>query len=227
VLETLSNHACDEVVCPPVGGPRDSACTREEILRHLERGDVLFQKGDTRAALYQVQSGSLCHYIVWEDGPPEVIEFAFPGDIVGLGAMEHHVSTAQAMTRTTLRLVSPPEFERRLDADGQLAARLAAAIDREFDVLKARAIRCVPAAAEKRLAALLVAISGINASEGRDPARVGDEVSSAFVADQLGLSLEDVTDALVSLRKRGFITAGADDLRLVDIAGLERLSAAA
>ncbi len=106
------------------------------IARRLATNDVLFQKGDTRTALYRVESGALCHFIPWDDGRYEVIEFAFPGDIVGLGHIDTHLSTAEAVVETTVSRVSPADFEHELATDGQLAARLAVAADREFEVLE-------------------------------------------------------------------------------------------
>ena len=109
--------------------------------RALATGDVLFQTGDTHAQLYRVESGAICHYIGWDDGSHEIIEFAFPGDIIGFGHLEAHISTARAVVATTVSLVSEQDFQRALETDGQLAARYAAASDREFDHLRARAIK--------------------------------------------------------------------------------------
>lgn len=103
-------------------------------VRHLAINDTLFQKGDTRAALYRVERGALCHYIQWDDGRHEVIEFVFPGDIIGFGYAETYVSTAQAVIETKVSRVSQAEFERELAADGQLASRLSVAADREFEI---------------------------------------------------------------------------------------------
>ncbi len=47
--------------------------------RTLAGGEVLFQAGDTRARLYRVERGALCHYRRWDDGRCEIIEYAFPG----------------------------------------------------------------------------------------------------------------------------------------------------
>ena len=59
--------------------------------RSLARGEVLFHTGDKRGKLYRIESGALCHYLRWEDGRREIIEFAFPGDIVGFGHLQSHV----------------------------------------------------------------------------------------------------------------------------------------
>jgi CRP/FNR family transcriptional regulator, anaerobic regulatory protein len=114
--------------------------------RLLATGDILFQVGDTRAQPYCVKRGALCHYTGWDDtgwddGRHEVIECAFPGDIIGFGNLEAHISTARAMVETEVSLVAEHDFQRALDTDGHLAARVTAAADREFDYVRAQAVK--------------------------------------------------------------------------------------
>jgi CRP/FNR family transcriptional regulator len=197
------------------------------LVRRLAQGDILYQKGDTRSALYRVESGALCHYILYEDGRHEVIEFAFPGDIVGLGHLEAHISTSQAVVATEVSQVSALDLDREIAADSQLALRLAAAADREFEVLRARALAARERTPAHKLAALLAALSHINGSEGRDPALIGDDLSPGTVAARLDLSVDDVTHALVELQRQGLIAATSKGLRLENIGGLEKLADAA
>ena len=69
------------------------------ILQKVPTGTILFKLGDQRR-LYRVERGAVCHYIRWTNGRHDVIEFAFPGDIIGLGHLSTHVSTAHAMVET-------------------------------------------------------------------------------------------------------------------------------
>ncbi len=74
-----------------------------------------------------------------------------------------------------------------------------------------------------RVAALLSSISHNNHYEGRDPAVIPDCFSSGFVADLLGLSVSDLSDALVELKRRGLLQAEGSALRLTDLQALEGL----
>ena len=195
--------------------------------RTLSRGEVLFQLGDTRAKLYRVERGALCHYLRWEDGRREIIEFAFPGDIVGFGYLESHISTAQAISETAVSLVTPEDFECARETDGQLASRVAAAADREFDFLRAQAVQAGEGKPVVRLASFLTALSHISASEGRDPSLVTDEVSSGFVAEQLAMSVDGLARALRELESRGIVQPTPQGLRIADIDALEKFADAA
>ena len=74
-----------------------------------------------------------------------------------------------------------------------------------------------------RVAALLSAISHNNRYEGRDPAVIPDCFTSGFVADLLGLRVDDLTDALVELKQQGLVQEQGSAVRLTDLPALERL----
>lgn len=94
--------------------------------------------------------------------------------------------------------------------------------DVEFERKKQRVIeRSDPVI---RVAAFLVAISRQNEHEGRDATIVYDSLKSDAVAELLGLDLDILSRALVTLQRKGLVeSANADRLRLKDIDGLERL----
>jgi CRP/FNR family transcriptional regulator len=211
----------------PVSGKSFSAPDDAEIvLQNVGTGEILFQPGNERA-LYRVERGAICHYMLWADGRHDVIEFAFPGDIIGLGHLAQHVSTAQAMVDTVVSLVPEHEFAAALESDDRLSFRLASAVEREFDYLrdKALAARQVPAAA--RVANFLLALSSMNAPEGRDPDLISDEITAGFVAKQLDMSIEKLTAALLSLKKEGAVKETPAGLRIVDPLTLQRVADAA
>jgi len=195
--------------------------------RTLARSEILFQTGERRGKLYRVESGALCHYLRWEDGRREIVEFAFPGDIVGFGHLPQHVSTAQAMVETTVSQVAKAEFDRLLETDGQLAARFAAAGDREFEYLREVTVKSGSVKPVERVASFLTALSHMSEVEGRDPTLVAEEISSGDVAEHLDMTLDGLVAALRELERRGMVaTAGNGRLRIADRPALEKLAAA-
>ncbi len=192
--------------------------------RTLAGGEVLFQAGDTRARLYRVARGALCHYRRWDDGRCEIIEFAFPGDIIGFGHLEAHISTARAMVETVVSTVTPQEFERALGCDDHLAGRLSAAADREFDLLRDRAVASGKGKPVERLASFLAALSHVGAHEGRDPMIVSDDLSSGLVAEHLDMTIDVLVGALRELEQRGMVRSTDKGLRISDVGALEQLA---
>jgi CRP/FNR family transcriptional regulator len=196
-------------------------------VRRLSRGETLFRAGDPRRQLYRVERGALCHYLRWNDGRHEVIEFAFPGDVIGFGYLAAHTSTAQAVARTIVSPVSEAEFERLCEADGQLAARFAAAADREFEYLRLCAVESGRGKPAKRVASFLAALSRMSAGEGRDPKVITDEFSSGVVAEHLEMTVDALAAVLRELEAQGLVTSARGALRIADVEALERFADAA
>jgi CRP/FNR family transcriptional regulator len=196
------------------------------VVQNVDTGEFLFHPGDTRA-LYRIESGAICHYMLWADGRHDVIEFAFPGDIVGIGYLHHHVSTAQAMVDTVVSLVSEEEFETILESDDRLSFRQASASEREFEYLREKTLSDGPKPAAARVANFLIALSSMNGPEGREEALIADDITAGFVADKLDMSIDKLGAALLSLKKHGAVKETADGLRIVDMPMLQRLADAA
>lgn len=196
------------------------------VLQNVETGQLLFHPGAKRA-LYRVESGAICHYMLWADGRHDVIEFAFPGDIIGLGHMDSHVSTAQAMVDTVVSLVSDDDFALALEHDDRLSFRQAAAVEREFEHLREKTLGAGARPAAARLANFLIALSNANDPEGRDPGMIADDITAGFVADKLDMSIEKLGAALLSLKKEGAVKETEKGLRIIDMPALKRLADAA
>jgi CRP/FNR family transcriptional regulator len=196
-------------------------------VRRLARGETLFHTGDERDQLYRVERGALCHYVRWDDGHHEVIEFAFPGDIIGFGHLAMHTSTAQAVAKTIVSRISEAEFEQLLETDGQLAARFAAAGDREFEFMRLRSVEVGRGNPLKRVAAFLAALARLNANEGRTPGVITEEFSSGAVAGHLNMTVADLAGVLRQLEADGLVASDTGGLRISDIDALERYADAA
>lgn len=196
------------------------------VLQTVDTGEILFQAGDERT-LYRIERGAVCHYMLWADGRHDVIEFAFPGDIVGLGHLREHVSTAQAMVDTVVSLVSGETFSAALDSDDRLAFQLSAAVEREFDYLRDKSIAAAHVPAAARVANFLLALSSMNGREGRETDLIPDQITAGFVADKLNMSIDKLGAALLCLKKEGAVKETPAGLRIVDQHTLQRLAEAA
>ena len=192
--------------------------------RHVTNGSTLFRPGEPRQ-LYRVESGALCHYALSAEGQYDIIEFAFPGDIIGLGYLTTHVSTAKAMADTYVSVITDADLDRALTNDNRLYFRVAEAGEREFDYLRDKSLKAGPLTPLQRLANFLLAIVSINVSEGRGLPIVTDDVSSGYVAEQLQMSIDTLAKVLLNLRENGVVDVVGKRLRILDIAALETVAA--
>jgi len=161
------------------------------------------------------------------DGEHEIIEFAFAGDIIGLGHSPTHVSTAKAMVESNVSVITDADFDRALQNDNKLFFKLADAGEREFDYFRNRSLEGDLLPPLERVANYLLAISSIEISEGREATIIADDFSSGFVADQLQISVDTLTTVLLSLQRSGFVDVSDLGLRILDVPGLEKLAATA
>jgi CRP/FNR family transcriptional regulator len=225
-MESVCRSGNIELPCEEIGKLNPASLASGSVLQNVETSEILFQAGEERA-LYRVERGAICHYMLWADGRHDVIEFAFPGDIIGLGHLRHHVSTAQAMVDTVVSLVSEEEFASALETDDRLSFRLAAAVEREFDHLRDRALSAEEQPAAARVANFLLAISSLNGPEGRDRTLISDDITAGFVAEKLDLSIEKLGAALLSLKKQGAVKETPAGLRILNTETLQKLADAA
>lgn len=200
-----------------------AALTPERNRLMIAHGESLFTPGTPRAAAYVVEAGALCHYIVWPDGSHDVIECAFPGDIVGLGSLGEHISTAQAMVDTAVVPLTGSELASALQSNAALAARMASATDREFEFLRHRALQPGLRPVLNRIAAYLLAVAGNACRSGETHLASGVEGEQAL-ALILEIPAADVRDAMAELRDRGLITERDGALVIADAGGLEKLA---
>src|SRR5262249_61648793 len=81
-------------------------------LRRVEAKEFLFAEGDAMSHVYKIETGALALYKVLADGRRQVMGFAYPGDIVGLGVDAEYTMNAQAVKATRVRCL-PGEARRQ------------------------------------------------------------------------------------------------------------------
>lgn len=187
-------------------------------------GETLFHPGDRRQA-FRIESGAACQFQRWPDGRVDMFECAFQGDVIGLGYLPDHTSSAVAMVDTVVSVMPTDTLEHRLASDDRLALSLAAAGEREFEFLRAKSVRTALLPPLQKVANYLLAIASIEHSEGRESVLVSDEVASGFVASQLRMNIDTLSMALLSLRRSGILDLSGNRLKIVDVGRLEAVAA--
>ena len=118
-------------------------------------------------------------------------------------------------TETAQNFITPPSYRRGLPAT------------KLVDAAPVTTPACIPkthADPLARIAALLISISRNNGYEGRDPSVMPDALTSGFVADLLGIHIDELATLLVDLNRRGLVETCGSTLKLKDMPALERLA---
>jgi CRP/FNR family transcriptional regulator, anaerobic regulatory protein len=194
-------------------------------IRKLVRNEILFEAGDIKTSLYRVETGALCVYATRPDLKIEVIEFALAGDLVGIGFLETHASSARATVETKVRCFALADMDRLIARDERAKARYDAAVRREFAFRRDSLVKASRERPVMRLAAFLIALSSRNREEGRDPTVIDDALDCTVIAQYLSMSVDLLALALVQLEMRGLVQpAPHRGLRLNDLVALEAIA---
>lgn len=200
---------------------------------HLSSGSVrmnrarehVFVAGDPHTHVFHVESGAVCLYKIMPDGRRQVIDFAFPGDIIGLGSHADHTLNAQALEPTRLRCVPVARLARLAGRDPSLGLKLYEAMSRELIAAQDHLFTVGQRSACERVACFLLALSRRNRQQCRNAQTLVLPMTRADIADFLGLTIETVSRTLTKLKSAKIIDLEQCTLvRLLDIVKLERLA---
>ncbi|MDO9527420.1 MAG: Crp/Fnr family transcriptional regulator [Gemmobacter sp.] len=205
-----------------------------EFMRHFKTGEVtvprgatILSQGERSATLYTVLSGLGTRSVMLEDGRRQVINFAFPGDFLGLqaGIMGEMRHTVNAITPMTLCAFSRDRVWELFQNQPARAYDLTwiAAVEEHF--LGETIVTLGQRDATERMAWAYVRIwrrlsaVGLAKNDGVPlPFRQHD------LADALGMSLVHTNRVVAALRRAGLATWSNGWLQLHNLAALSALA---
>ncbi len=213
--------------CGPHPAPANDldACLARGSLRRLEAKEFLFADGDRVSHLYRIETGTVVLFKILADGRRQVMGFAYPGDLIGLGVEGEHVMNAQAVKPTRLRSL-PVSILRQATANNPaLCLKLYEALARELAATRDLMLTTGQRSAMERLTGFLLALSRRNARSGQDPTRFELPMTRTDIGDFLGLTIETVSRTFTKLRKMGILELPrCNEVRLVDINQIESVA---
>lgn len=218
------------ITCPLLAceGLRPPDPEQRAWLQAFKAGEIRVAKGDTVLAqgawstgVFTLLSGMLVRYRLLEDGRRQIINFMFPGDLVGLqGAFDDPLlHGVEALTPALLchfprdRFFDLVTSHPRLSFDVTwLAAKEEAALEEHIVALGQRSAR-------ERIAylALFLVQRGIDTGMTRDGV-LEIAVNQSQIADMLGLSLVHTNRTLQALRRAELVSWTASEISIPDMA---------
>lgn len=197
----------------------------QSSLRRVEEKELLFAEGDHVSHVYRVETGALALYKVLADGRRQVIGFAYPGDIVGLGLDDKYSMNAQAVKSTRVRCLTALSLHKSAANDPELSLKLYETIARELAATRDLMLTTGQRSAIERVAGFLLALSRRNRRNSQDPASLELPMTRTDIGDFLGLTIETVSRTFTKLRIMGLIELPhSNEVKLHDIDTLEELA---
>jgi CRP/FNR family transcriptional regulator, anaerobic regulatory protein len=190
-------------------------------VRRLSAKEHIFCEGDARAHVFRIEEGVVAVYKTLPDGRRQIIDFAYPGDLVGLGVLDEHMLSAQATCATKVRCLSASALERMAESDAHLALKLYKSVCQELAATRSLLVTVGQRSAVERIAAFLVGLHRRTATPGSMMVTLAMRRSD--IADLLGLTIETVSRTFTKLRDMGVIDVEQGGTH-VDLRDLARLS---
>ena len=198
---------------------RVSVGTRE--LR-VQRGDILFQKGDPTRGFYIVVYGQVKLLFITPNGDEKVIEIMGPGQSFGEALMfmeKPYIVTAHALVDTMLLHVSKEVVFEELDRDPKFARRMIAGLSRRLHHLisdvESYSLR---SATQRVIGYLLQPDHDDDEAHGRTMVTL--PASKSVIASRLNITPEHFSRILHELTEAQLIEVTG---RTVRILGMEKL----
>ena len=197
--------------------------------RRVKRGENLFGSGDEFTAIYAIRSGFFKTSVVDGEGREQVTGFYMGGELLGMEGIGsgRHASTAVALEDGEVCVMPYSLVESMARDYPQLQRHLHSVLSRE--IVRDHGVMMLLGSmrAEERLAAFLSNLSKRFVRRGYSPSDFHLRMTREEIGSYLGLKLETVSRLFSQFQKDGLIEVEQKHVRIVDIAGLEKILSSA
>ncbi len=195
-------------------------------LNPLEQGSYLYQQGDKFDSLYIVKSGSLKSYMTDADGVEQIVNFNFPGDLLGLDAIEGHFHTTstRALQTSAVCKLSWNDFNTLNQKCTHFYSQCLSIFSQEMVHIHHMVMAMGQKGVEQKLAIFLLTISERMKMHGFSATEFNLSMPRSDIANFLGVASETVSRELSKLQKEGILQV---DRRRVQITCMGNLKSIA
>ena len=181
---------------------------------------VVFNAGDKKNCVFRIESGAVELEWFLDDGSSGCIERLGPGQVFGVGFLDHNIANAVVVERSCISCwprVLAPSFR---DAPS-MRERETIETAREFEHRKALVLNGRSKEVSRRIAGFLCLAAQFNVRDGRDPRLIDEAMAPSALASLLQIDADALGRGLVILERLGLITRDSPcSLRICDLTAL-------
>lgn len=208
-------HDCIECPLLDCEGLRPLDLEQRKFMQGFKQGEFVIDKGTQSLVqgsisphVYTLLKGVLFRYRILEDGRRAIVNFVFPGDLIGLqGAMDEPLlHGCEALTDATLCVFSRDRVVELFAEQPRLGFDLTWLAAKEESALEELLVSIGRRTAKERLVYLAIFLIERGIATGLvKKGTLEITVTQAQIGDTLGLSLVHTNRTLQSLRKKGLV----------------------
>lgn len=194
--------------------------------RKFLRGTHLFRQGDEFHRLYTLKSGAIKSYISNTDGTEQIVEFHFPGDVIGLDALtnQKYHSSAIALEKSFACAFPYSCFKGLCHSNPDLHYKIETQLSNSIQQKHEFLMILNTNTAEAKVAHFLCDISMRFSLRGLSPSDLHLHMSRVEIGNYLGLAPETVSRILTKFERKGLIRAKSKNILLKDFPALRDYS---
>jgi CRP/FNR family transcriptional regulator len=217
-------------LCLPAGLCAEDLARLDNVVyarRRVRRGDTLFTSGTPFSAVYAIRSGFFKTSLVDGEGREQVTGFFMGGELMGLDGLGSgsYNGTAVALEDSEVCVLPYALVEEMAREIPALARHLHTVLARE--IVRDHGVMMLLGSmrAEERLATFIINLSKRFVRRGYSASEFHLRMTREELGSYLGLKLETVSRLFSAFQKDGYIEVQQKHVRILDIAGLEKLLA--
>lgn len=181
--------------------------------QHVQPGEVVLLHGQSADRLYQIISGTVRCCTFTSQGRRQIFRFALKGELLGFVDLETWHFTAEAVDHVILRSIPRARMEARLETEPRLQRAVRKLVSAELADRERQMMALAYTQADQRLRSFLSKF----AKSRRTSGFVTLPMTRQDIGDHLGLTLETVSRAFSSLKRRGVLEMrGSERFRMID-----------
>lgn len=191
----------------------------------LNKGDILFRKGDKLKSIYAVVSGSFKTFI--DDIQKQyMVGFHLPGELMGLDAIsdQTYQSSAQALETSTYCELPFEQLTELTMTIPKLQNRFFSLLSQEIRTSTGKQQLITKVTAPETLAYFLIDISNRYKQRGFSPYEFYLTLSRADIGNYLGLAEETISRIFSIFQQKGIIKITRRHVKIIDFEALQEES---
>jgi CRP-like cAMP-binding protein len=191
------------------------------------RNDTIIRDGDSYENVFLIDRGWVVRQKLLSSGSRQIVNFALPGDFLCYNATLFETSDFHLVARTEVQafVIKKSSMSDMLSTYPHLALALSWTNAHEESLLSERIVSLGRRSAAQRMAHLFCELwRRLQLLDLTDNDSFPLPITQEDMADTLGLSIVHVSRTLRQLRQGGYIDAGGNEVRVLDMRGLERMA---
>jgi len=223
--ETVSSADYSKFPVPSMRHAAAESGLERGSIRRVKAKEQIFCDGDPRTHVFRVEQGVITLSKLLSDGRRQIIDFAYPGDYIGLGVLPDYVFDAQATCAAKVRCLSTSALEQEAATDASLALKLYKAVSAELTAARSLLVSVGQKTAMERISAFLLNLVARNQKSGAEAGVVRLPMRRSDIGDLLGLTIETVSRMITKLRMMRVIdVVNGTEVRILNRGRLEELA---